>query len=157
MDLAVTPAGGTARTIACLAHTPALVEPFLGWAAALHLEGCLSRRHHEILALRAAHNCGSDYEWVEHLGWARRAGLDAQDIEAVTRGDGPSDPIEATLVRAADELAVDHSMTAATRQVLLEALGPQGVVEVAMVVGQYTMLSMLANIVAAPVPGGDQQ
>ena len=46
-----------AKTMAVLAYQPDLLSPFLGWAAALALNGVLSNRAHELLALRAASNC----------------------------------------------------------------------------------------------------
>src|SRR5690242_11645006 len=80
----IAPAGREpARTMAVLARQPDLLSPFLGWAAALALHGTLSHRDHELLALRAAYQCGSDFEWVEHAEYARAAGLDDAEIEAV--------------------------------------------------------------------------
>lgn len=152
LDLAVTPRGETAATIAVLAHNPALVGPFLGWAAALHLEGCLLPRHHEILALRTAHNCGSDFEWVEHLGWAQQAGLRDDEIEAIAARDDLGDPVEAALLDAADQLHEGQDLTDDTLQALIDGLGAPGAMEVAMVVGQYAMLSMLANAAGLPAP-----
>src|SRR3954454_19816273 len=74
-----------AKTMAVLAYQPDLLAPFLGWAAALALNGVLPKRVHELLALRAAHNCRSGFEWVEHAGFARRAGLSETEIDAVTK------------------------------------------------------------------------
>lgn len=154
LALAVTPGGDTAETIAVLAHNPKLVGPFLGWAGALHLDGVLSARHHEILALRTAHNCGSAYEWQEHRGWAERAGLTEADMGAVARRGDLTDPVEIALVDAADELHATSDLADLTRQSLLDALGEPGLVEAVMVVGQYTMLSMLANATGLAPPTG---
>ena len=63
------------RTMAVLARQPDLLAPFLGWAAALALHGTLSPRDHEMVALRVARNCGSDFEWGEHAEFALAAGL----------------------------------------------------------------------------------
>ena len=62
LALATAPSGETAETIAVMAHCPALVGPFLSWAMALHTNGVLPPRLHELIALRVAHNCGSTYE-----------------------------------------------------------------------------------------------
>ena len=64
-----------AKTMAVLAYQPDLLSPFLGWAAALALNGVLSNRDHELLALRVASDCKSEFEWVEHVEYARAAGL----------------------------------------------------------------------------------
>lgn len=147
LSLAVAPSGETAATIAALAHSPKLVGPFLGWAAALHFDGVLSARHHEVLALRVAHNCGSRYEWEEHTGWAEQAGLSATEIAAVAAGSAGWPPAEAALIRAADELHDRQDLTDASLAALMEVLDPPGAVEAVMVVGQYTMLSMLAGTI----------
>ena len=72
-----------AKTMAVLARQPDLLSPFLGWAAALALNGVLPKRDHELLALRVAWNCESEFEWVEHVDYARDAGLSDAEIEAI--------------------------------------------------------------------------
>ena len=73
LRLASGPDGEPLLTIAVLAHHPPLVGPFLGWAAALALQGALSTRDHELLALRTARLCDSDFEWEEHVRYAEDA------------------------------------------------------------------------------------
>ena len=73
------------RTMAILARQPDLLAPFLGWAAALALQGTLTLRDHELVALRTAWNCRSAFEWAEHVGYARAAGLTAEEIEESLR------------------------------------------------------------------------
>lgn len=153
LSLAVAPSGETAATIEVLAHNPKLVGPFLGWAAALHLDGVLSPRHHEVLALRVAHNCGSTYEWHEHRGWAHQAGLTDDEIGRVATRSSDWPDIEAALIRAADELHTTQDLSDQTLATLTEALGAPAVVEAIMVVGQYTMLSMLATATGVVGPG----
>ena len=136
-----------AKTMAVLARQPDLLQPFLGWAAALALQGVLPHREHELLALRAASCCGSDFEWVEHAEYARAAGLTADEIAAVARpvDEHPWAPREAALLRAADELIARHDVSDATWAELAPNFGPPALVEILFVVGQYTMLSMVAN------------
>src|SRR5207253_8026816 len=98
-----------AATMAVLARQPDLLAPFLGWAAALALNGVLPHRDHELLALRVASNCGSDFEWVEHTEYARAAGLDDDEIAMVAKpiDEGRWADAERALLRAADELNID--------------------------------------------------
>ena len=128
---------------------PALLDPFLAWAATLALNGVLSHRDHELLALRVASNSDSEFEWVEHRAYALNAGLTDAEIEAV-RGaveDGAWTPAEAALLRAADELAIDCDITEATWAELSAHYDEPALVEIVFVVGQYTMLSMFANAI----------
>jgi 4-carboxymuconolactone decarboxylase len=129
-----------------------LLDPFLGWAAALALNGVLSHRDHELLALRTASNCDSEFEWVEHTHYAQSAGLTDEEIVGVRRpldGAGWS-PAEAALLRAADELAIDCDITDATWAELAAHYDHAALVEIVFVVGQYTMLSMFANAAGIP-------
>ena len=141
-----------------LAHDPKVLGPFLAWAAALVFDGELSRRDHELLALRTAANCASDFEWAHHAVYARAAGLDEDEIARVAAGPNAVgwDPADAALLRAADELHVSKTIADATWERLAERLTPAALVEVPWVVGQYTMLSMVANATEVGIhPGED--
>src|SRR3954468_19685695 len=140
------------RTMAVLARQPDLLAPFLGWAAALALNGVLSHRDHELLALRVAANCGSEFEWVEHAEYARAAGLGDDEIALVAKPltAGRWTAPEQALLRAADELSIDCDLTDATWAALAQHYDPPALVEILFVVGQYTMLSMVANAAGIP-------
>jgi 4-carboxymuconolactone decarboxylase len=134
-------------TMAVLAHQPALLSPFIGWAAALALKGTLSHRDHELLALRVAWRCRSAFEWAEHVELARAAGLRDDEIAKAAEHAIASTwaPSEAALLRATDELVAafgvsDESWASLAAHYELATLG-----EITFVVGQYTMLSMVAN------------
>jgi 4-carboxymuconolactone decarboxylase len=147
LPLIAPPGREPARTMAVLARQPDLLSPFLGWAAALALNGVLRHREHELLALRVASNCASDFEWAEHVEYARAAGLTDDEIALVAK---PTDQgawidSEQALLRAADELGIDCDITEATWSVLARHYDPPALVEILFVVGQYTMLSMVAN------------
>ncbi len=145
--------------MAVLARQPDLLAPFLGWAAALALNGVLSKRHHELLALRASRNCRSAFEWVEHVEYARAAGISDAEIAAVAHAVIDTKrwpPVERALLRAADELHAQCDITDDTWNVLAETLEPPALVELLFVVGQYTMLSMVANSAGIEPPPGAQ-
>src|SRR5262245_21328690 len=93
--------------MAVLARQPDLLTPFLGWAAALALQGTLPKRDHELVALRAAWGCRSDFEGGEHAEYARAAGLRDDEIAAVARDEHGFEAHEAALLRAVDELVAD--------------------------------------------------
>lgn len=139
--------GALPATMEALRLQPALLEPFLAWAATLALNGVLSKRDHELLALRTASNCESEFEWVEHTKYAQDAGMTDVEIVQVRRPlDGASWTVaEFALLRAADELAIDCDISDATWAALAEHYEPAALVEIVFVVGQYTMLSMFAN------------
>jgi 4-carboxymuconolactone decarboxylase len=141
-----------------MAHNPDLLGAFLPWASALVLQGALSRREHELLALRTAANCGSDFEWAHHVVYARAAGLTDDEIERVAAGRparGWRDE-DAVMVRAADELHTTGTIEDTTWNELARRLTPAALVEVPWVVGQYTMLSMFANATGIDIGPGEE-
>jgi 4-carboxymuconolactone decarboxylase len=141
--------GRAPGTIELLAHAPTLLGPFLGWAAALARNGALAPRHHEILALRIAHLCRSNFEFVEHRQFALEAGMSAEEIDAIRThpDDDRFSESELALLDATDELHHEARVSEATYERLAGHFGPDQLVEIPMVVGQYTMLSMLTGLV----------
>jgi alkylhydroperoxidase family enzyme len=139
-----------------LAHNPHLLGPFLQWAAALAVEGALERRDAELLALRAAWNCRSEFEWGHHVDYARAFGLTDDEIQRVALGAGAAGWTDGqrALLRAADELHRSTVIGDDTWQELRRHFDEAQLVEIVMTVGQYTMLSMVANIFEVEVEPG---
>ena len=153
----IAPAGREpARTMAMLALQPDLLQPFLGWAAALALHGVLPAREHEVLALRTAWNCASPFEWSEHVEYARDAGLDDEEIADIARAVGARSwsPRERVLLRVADELQSGWQVREETWNDAAALFDQPALVEIMFVVGQYTMLSMVANGAGLAAPAG---
>jgi 4-carboxymuconolactone decarboxylase len=130
-----------------MAHNDQLLGPFLQWAAALAVSGALDRCDAELLALRAAWNCRSPFEWGHHVEYAEHFGLGRDEIDRVPAGpDAPGWSSRQTmLLRVADELHADTVISDATYVALAAEFTPAQLVEIVMTVGQYTMLSMVAN------------
>ena len=79
--------------------------------------------------------------------YARAAGITDSEIVLVMAGPPSAGwtAQEAALLRAADELHATTTISAGTWAVLAGHYSPAALVEIVFVVGQYTMLSMLAN------------
>jgi alkylhydroperoxidase family enzyme len=152
LELVDRPPRGPIPTVAVLAHTPRLFGPFLGWASAVALEGALSKRDHELVALRAIHHCKSEFERVEHAEFAREAGITDVELALLERDDAADAAEwaehEAALLHATDELATTCSISDATWAALARHYSPAQLVEIPFVAGQYTMLCMVANALA---------
>lgn len=139
-----------------IAHHPHLLKPFLGFTATLALRGSLARRDSELLALRAAWNCRSPFEWGHHVLYARAEGLsDEQILRVATRAeDDRWEPRDRLLLRAADELHRDQQLNDSTWAALRAEFDDAQLVEIPFVVGNYTMLSMVANATGVPLEPG---
>ena len=140
--------GGPPNIFTTLARHRGLFRRWLRFAGTLMPGGVLPRADSELVILRVAHNCGSEYEWRHHERLGALAGLSADDIARVREGAGASGwtPRQALLVRAADEL---HSPERAISDELWPALAAElderELIELCMLIGHYEMLAMTLN------------
>ena len=146
----------TPNILGTIAHHPTLLEPFLGFAAALASRGVLPKRSAELLALRTAWNCRSSFEWGHHALYAREAGLGDDEIERIAKAPESThwSAPDRALLRSADELHQQHTLNDDTWAELAGLLSEAQLVELVFVVGQYTMLSMLARATGVPLEPG---
>ena len=86
---------------------------------------------------------------MEHAGFATDAGVTDLELERLELEDSAEAPgwaeHEAALVRAADELVLSCAISDTTWAVLARHYSHGQLVEIPFVVGQYVMLSMVAN------------
>ncbi len=138
------PFPGMLKTVA---HHPEIMDPFLDFATAISHRGSLSRRDSELLALRVAWNCQSEFEWGHHVDYARSAGLTKDEIARIPLGSSAKgwSAKERTLLDAADQLHARQQITDETWSKLAAEYSDKQLVELLFVVGEYTMLSMVVN------------
>lgn len=145
------PGGETVNIFTTLVRHPRLLRHWLPFGGAL-LTGSLPARDREILILRTAWLCRSEYEWGQHVRLARAAGLTSGEIgrilttsEDVSPDAGGWSPLEVALLRATDELHRDNCVGGDTWRVLAERYDDQQLIEVVMVVGQYHLVAGALN------------
>jgi alkylhydroperoxidase family enzyme len=130
-----------------LARHRRLFRPWLRFAGRLMPGGTLPRADTELLILRVAHNCGSEYEWRQHERIALTAGLSAEDVARVREGpaaEGFSER-QKLLLRAADELHAERNISDELWSELRPLLSDRKLIELCMLVGHYEMLAMTLN------------
>ena len=152
----VSAAPKTLNILRTIAHLPKLLGPFLGFATTLTQAGVLTRRDSELLALRTAWNCQSNFEWGHHVVYARAAGLSEDEIERIAV-EGPTGDWSAAdrhLLQAADQLHVHQQIDDEIWTALSGCHSEAQLVEIPFVVGQYTMLSMVANSTGVELEDG---
>ena len=154
-DMGGDPQNPPPRILGTVAKHPHLLEPMLKFSSAL-AGGVLPRRASEILALRAAWNCASDFEWAHHVGYGLDAGLEPEEIARLAGGDADEGWAreDAALVRAADELHAEQDIQDSTWSILAQTWDEGQLIEIPFVVGQYTMLSMVAKSTGVPIDPG---
>jgi alkylhydroperoxidase family enzyme len=142
-----------------LARHRRLFRRWLPFAGALMPGGVLPRVDSELVILRVAHNCESEYERFQHERLGAEAGLSGEEIARVAIGpaaDGWS-PRQELLLRAADELHDQRNIADALWGDLAAEFNEVELIELCMLVGHYEMLAMTLNALAVqpdPEPAG---
>lgn len=126
-----------------------LFRPWLRFAGRLMPGGTLPRADAELVILRVAHLCGSDYERAHHVRIGARAGLSRDQISALATDAPPASAFSArqhTILTAVDELLSTHTLSDATWSSLQAAgLHERQLIELPMLTGHYSMLAMTLN------------
>jgi NAD(P)-dependent dehydrogenase (short-subunit alcohol dehydrogenase family)/alkylhydroperoxidase family enzyme len=138
---------GTGRPpnlFATLARHRRLFRGWLWFAGSLMPGGRLPRIDTELVILRVAHNCRSDYEWRHHVRLGGQAGLSEGDITRIADGaDAPGwSERQSLLLKAADELHHLRVITDELWRQLAEHFNEVELIELVMLIGHYEMLSM---------------
>ena len=141
---------------------PWLRTPVLGDAAqrlgeTVRFESAISPQLRELAILIVAAKWKARYEWWAHEKIARREGLDERIIESV-KAETPldcSNPTETVVYNFARELLDEHRVSDHLYNEAAELLGEEGIVELVILIGYYTLVSMTLNVFEVPVPAGE--
>jgi 4-carboxymuconolactone decarboxylase len=139
---------GDNNIFSTLARHPDLFSAWLPYGGfLLSRRATLPARERELLILRTGFNCGSSYEWGQHMRIGEALGMSREEVLRVADGpDAPGwDAAERTLLIAADELHAESKISEATWSLLSEEYDEQGLIEIAMLVGHYHMVAFALN------------
>jgi NAD(P)-dependent dehydrogenase (short-subunit alcohol dehydrogenase family)/alkylhydroperoxidase family enzyme len=138
---------GPPNVFTTLARHRRLFWPWLRFAAVLMPRGKLPRADSELVILRVAYNCGSEYEWSHHERLAQEVGLSPDQIKAVRvdPGSGHLSHRQRLLLRAADELHFRRGISDGLWSELSDQLSETELIELPMLIGHYEMLAMTLN------------
>jgi 4-carboxymuconolactone decarboxylase len=139
--------GAKINIFGTLAHHPKLMKRWMVFGNHVLAKSTLPARDREILILRTGWNCRAPYEWGQHVAIGRSIGITDDDIVRIAAGAEAAgwDPFEACLLRAADELHNDQSLTDATYAELAQRYDEQQMLDLVFTVGQYHLVSMALN------------
>ena len=140
--------GKTYNVIGTLARHWEAAQKFLVWG--YHVMGetsTLAPRERELLILRTGWLCQSEYEWGQHVMFAKKAGLTDGEIARIKEGPDAAGwaPFDAALLQAADELHKDSMISDKTWTALSEQYNTKQLMDVVFAVGQYHLVSMSLN------------
>jgi len=139
--------GRPANIFATLAHHPKLLKRWLVFGNHVLAKSTLGAREREIVILRVGWLCRSEYEWGQHVPIGKKAGLDDDEIERITRGpDAPGwGELDRLLLCATDELVGDARISDDTWSALQAHYDEHQLIDLVFAVGQYNLVSMALN------------
>jgi len=142
-----------------LVRAPKAMRGFMGWGNyVLSRRNELPAREREIVILRIGYLCRSGYEWTQHVAIGLRAGLTAEEIEAIKGGPSAATwkGADKALMQASDELHHDQFIAPGTWSALKEHFSDKQCMDVVFTAGQYTQVSMMLNTFGVQLDEGLQ-
>lgn len=129
-----------------------LLRRWLWFAGALMPGGKLPRRETELVILRVAHLCGSEYEFEHHVRLGRKAGLGDEDIRQITEpiDDGEWSERERAILAAVDQLHTGRDLDDGTWTALRRHLSEHECIELLLLVGHYEMIATFLTTLRVP-------
>jgi alkylhydroperoxidase family enzyme len=126
------------------------------WAYTIHFvrNYRIPLRDKELLILRTAWLSRGEYVWGRHNLMGQDAGLTEEEVARITGGPDAAgwSEFDAVLLRAADELHTSRFVSEATWDALGERYTQDQLVEVVLIVGNYTQLTMFQNTLGVQLP-----
>jgi alkylhydroperoxidase family enzyme len=147
---------GDNNIFATFARHPALFSAWLPFGGFLLGGGVLPARERELLILRTGFNCGSSYEWGQHVRIAADVGIPREEVLRVAEGPGAPgwSAADALLLKAADELHAGAKISDATWAELAKSYDERGLIEIAMLVGHYHLVAFTLNSLEVELDAG---
>ena len=137
-------------------HSPAAAEAIQMLNQALR-RTVIGAKYFEISALVGAREFDQQYEWSGHEPAALRAGVDQAAIDAIKfdRDVAGLEEKSATVILMGRQLfRGTHQLKAELWAQAVRLFGPQGALEITMVMGDYAMAAVMLNAVNQQLPPG---
>lgn len=144
-DHIVASRGSMIRPFAAMLHRPEIARATADLGAVIRYQGTLSEYDRELVICTTAVERGCEFEWQCHAPLARAAGVSDATLEAVRSRSEATKPSDATLVEFARELCRTDGVGETTFERARARLGEAGTVELAAIVGYYTMMALFMS------------
>ena len=150
------PRGAVRGPFLALLHVPELANRIQHLGELIRYNTSLGRKLSELAIITTARSARCQYEWYAHSKIAAEAGLPAAAIEAIRTDKDPAftDPNERLVYQFVRELANTKRVSDSTYAAVTEAFGTAGAVELAAMVGYYSMIAATLNAHDINPPAG---
>lgn len=146
--------GAVRGPFAVLLHNPAIAAPVEQLGAFLRYQCRVPQRQRELAILIIGAHWRADYEWFAHAPIARTQGVSDAVIDAIAAGQAPAldEPLDAAVHDFVCELLRERRVSDASFARVEGLLGRIGTLDLAALVGYYTLLAMVLNTFEVTVP-----
>jgi 4-carboxymuconolactone decarboxylase len=150
------PRGEVRGPFKMLMHNPKAADAVQRMGAYLRFDGAMDGRLRELAIILTGRHWTAQYEWYAHASIAEKEGLDTAIIDAIANRKRPAfkNKDEEAIYDFVTELNEKHKISDARYKAAQALLGDAGVVELVMLCGHYTVVSMVLNTFEVEVPGG---
>ncbi len=124
----------------------------------LRFQTSVDKRLNEFAILIQARIANAQYEWWAHEPIARRAGLSDAVMDALRQCQRPAamQADEALVYDFCVQLSLNHRVPDALWQQAVAQMGEQRVIDLTVLSGTYSMVSMLLNATQVGIPNGGE-
>lgn len=153
----ITDGGGLRGPFNALLHAPHVGDAVQRLGERLRFEGVLPPRQREIAILCVAAHWRASYEWWAHSRIARDCGVEEPIIEAIRKRERPAlDDADEDVVHACVRALLDDRRIAdALYDEAVERIGETALVELVVLVGYYSLISMILVSFQVSIPEGE--
>ena len=153
------PRGSVRGPFAALLHNPDIAEYVQAMGISLRFNGILPGHLRELAILITARYWDAEYEWASHAPIAEKEGLSSAVINAIAENQQPnfSNDDEKIVHNFCRELHEKHTVSNATYDATTTFLGHEGVIELTVLSGYYTIISMILNTFQVSAPKGSSK
>jgi 4-carboxymuconolactone decarboxylase len=155
-EIASGPRGAVFGPFVPLLRSPELTRRLQKVGEYLRYQAALPRKISELIILLTAREWTQQFEWHHHLPQALAQGLSEKVAQAIAEGRRPEDlgADEEIAYELCRELRDNHSVSDETYSRALDRFGEQGVVELVVLHGYYTLMAMVMNVARTTLPEG---
>ena len=154
----LTPEGGMKGPFNALLFSPVFGEVVQRLGEVVRFESSMPPLLREMAILMVSAKWQAHYEWWAHEKIATQEGLDRSIIASIAEGLIPDfkHPAEAVVYHFAQELLETQQVSDERYEAAVELLGEAGVVELVILLGFYTLISMSLNVFKVSLPAGEK-
>ena len=143
--IAASRGGQMIRPFAAMIHRPQIARAAADLGAVIRFQATLSDHDREVVICVTAIERDCPFEWESHLPIATAAGVSEATLGQIESGATVEDPDDAVLVEFTRELCRTGKVGDDAFERTRERLGEEGTVELAAIIGYYTMLAVFMN------------